>query len=380
VPEVLHPQYGPALRVITHLENRGYGGTLRSGFAAAKMEFVFCTEGDASMTRRAARLLELAGASTGLVNGYKLERNDPRHCIWMGNVYNFYARLCFASTFAISIAITADRRSLVESIHLDSGTICVELVRKLALIGCEVAEVGVNHYPRLYGRSQLFSGAVARSDRQAASAAVSKAGGFEIEMTKFPMVNLRPMLTATEAAWRRNLDRLFESLQLVLSEHAAAFERELAAALGAKYAVGVGSGTAAIDLSIRAAPKSPCRDLAVHRPGRGGSGMPAAARRCRSRHAAAGCRRRPARRDRLRTLLAGNMASRLACTNPPLHLQPPFPRLVRSAAICPWRSVPAARSCHCRYGPAIAESMVEEVAARGRVLRLRQLDLDVARS
>ena len=40
VPEGLHPQYGPALRVITHLENRGYGGTLRGGFAAAKKEFV----------------------------------------------------------------------------------------------------------------------------------------------------------------------------------------------------------------------------------------------------------------------------------------------------------------------------------------------------
>ena len=168
-------------------------------------------------------------------------------------------------------------------------------MRKLELSGCEVAEAGVNHYPLLYGRSQLFSGAVARSDFLAASTAVGKAGGLEIEMTKFPMVNLRPMLAAAEAAWRRNLDRLFESLQLVLSEHATAFERELAAALGAKYAVGLGSGTAAIELNIGAAPKSSCRDLAVHRPGRGGSGMPAAARRCRSRHAAAGCRRRSAR-------------------------------------------------------------------------------------
>ena len=37
-----------------------------------------------------------------------------------------------------------------------SGTICVELVRKLELTGCEVEEVGVHHYPRLHGRSQFF--------------------------------------------------------------------------------------------------------------------------------------------------------------------------------------------------------------------------------
>ena len=37
-----------------------------------------------------------------------------------------------------------------------SGTICVELVRKLEMTGCEVVETGVHHYPRLYGKSQFF--------------------------------------------------------------------------------------------------------------------------------------------------------------------------------------------------------------------------------
>jgi hypothetical protein len=50
------------------------------------------------------------------------------------------------------------RRSVLERIHLTStsGTICVELVRKLELSGCEVKEIGVHHYPRLYGSSQFF--------------------------------------------------------------------------------------------------------------------------------------------------------------------------------------------------------------------------------
>ena len=66
-------------------------------------------------------------------------------------------------------------------------------------------------------------------------------------------VDLRPMLAATEPAWRANLERLFERMQFILGEQVDAFERELAAALGARFAVTAGSGTAAIELGIRAA-------------------------------------------------------------------------------------------------------------------------------
>lgn len=66
------------------------------------------------------------------------------------------------------------------------------------------------------------------------------------------MVDLRSMLAATEPAWRANLDRLFERRQFVLGEQAAAFEEELAADWGARFAVAVGSGTAALELSLRA--------------------------------------------------------------------------------------------------------------------------------
>jgi len=69
---------------------------------------------------------------------------------------------------------------------------------------------------------------------------------------KIPMVDLRPVLEATEAAWRANLARLFDRMHFILGEQVAAFEAELAVAFGAKYAVAVGSGTAAIELGLRA--------------------------------------------------------------------------------------------------------------------------------
>jgi glycosyltransferase involved in cell wall biosynthesis len=150
----------PSLSVLTHAHNRGYGGALRSGFAAAQKEFVFYTDGDGQYdVGELPRLLELAGPATGLVNGYKLERHDPRHRVWIGSAYNFCARLLFRIRIRdIDCDYRLIRRALLEKIHLTStsGTICVELVRKLELSGCQVMEVGVQHYPRLHGRSQFF--------------------------------------------------------------------------------------------------------------------------------------------------------------------------------------------------------------------------------
>jgi glycosyltransferase involved in cell wall biosynthesis len=156
----LRRAYAPHLRVITHPENRGYGGALRSGLAAARKEFVFYTDGDGQYdVGELPALLALAGPATGLVNGYKLERQDPLHRIWIGRMYNFCARLLFRIRIRdIDCDYRLIRRTLLDKIHLTStsGTICVELVRKLELSGSEVKEVGVHHYPRLYGRSQFF--------------------------------------------------------------------------------------------------------------------------------------------------------------------------------------------------------------------------------
>ncbi|MCC6391326.1 MAG: glycosyltransferase family 2 protein [Bryobacterales bacterium] len=152
--------YGGCLRVVTHAANRGYGGALRSGFAAARKDLVFYTDGDGQYDpRELINLYARLRPGVGFVNGFKLERNDPRHRIVIGNVYNRFARMLFGVRIRdIDCDFRLIRRELLQSLNLvsTSGTICVELVRKLELSGCAVAEVGVRHYPRLHGRSQFF--------------------------------------------------------------------------------------------------------------------------------------------------------------------------------------------------------------------------------
>ena len=160
VLEQLRALHGPRLRVITHLQNRGYGAALRSGFAAARKHLVFYTDGDGQYdVRELPALLARLGPYTGFVNGYKLERHDPLHRVWIGKAYNRFARFLFGIQLRdIDCDYRLIRRELIEQMSLEStsGTVCIELVRQLEMSGWESAEVGVHHYPRLHGRSQFF--------------------------------------------------------------------------------------------------------------------------------------------------------------------------------------------------------------------------------
>lgn len=66
-----------------------------------------------------------------------------------------------------------------------------------------------------------------------------------------PPVNFTPILLETEAAWKAHLDELFSRPHFILGPQLAAFEREWAAYLQTKFAVGVANGTDAIELSLR---------------------------------------------------------------------------------------------------------------------------------
>ena len=160
VLNALATRFAPHMRVVTHEVNRGYGGALRSGFEAATKDLVFYTDGDGQYdVRELHKLLDLMTPATGLVNGYKLERNDPQHRIFIGTVYNAFARTLFRIKIKdVDCDFRLVRRDIVNRLNLTStsGTICVELVRKLELSGCQVVETGVHHYRRLHGRSQFF--------------------------------------------------------------------------------------------------------------------------------------------------------------------------------------------------------------------------------
>src|SRR4029453_7497311 len=86
----------PQVRVVHHERNRGYGGALRSGFAAATRDLVFYTDGDAQYDPAEMEALWQAfHDGVDLVKGYKISRSDPLHRIIIGRIYHHTVKLLF---------------------------------------------------------------------------------------------------------------------------------------------------------------------------------------------------------------------------------------------------------------------------------------------
>jgi len=161
VLEELARVYPHQVRVVQHAGNRGYGGALRSGFANARKEWVFYTDGDAQYDPHELRdLVAALREDVDVVNGYKIARNDPLHRILIGRVYHHVVRLAFGFKLRdVDCDFRLIRRSVFDQINLesDSGTICLEMVKKFQDAGLRFVEVPVHHYHRAYGKSQFFN-------------------------------------------------------------------------------------------------------------------------------------------------------------------------------------------------------------------------------
>ncbi|MGB9722583.1 MAG: glycosyltransferase family 2 protein [Chloroflexia bacterium] len=159
--EELERVYPGEVRVIRHEKNRGYGGALRSGFAAATKEWVFYTDGDAQYDPRELKNLVAAlKEGVDVVNGYKIDRSDPLIRKIIGRIYHYTVKFLFGFRLRdVDCDFRLIRRSIFDRITLESnhGTICLEMVKKMQDAGFRFVEVPVHHYHRAYGRSQFFN-------------------------------------------------------------------------------------------------------------------------------------------------------------------------------------------------------------------------------
>lgn len=151
----------PQVSVLYHPKNRGYGGALRSGFAAATREWIFYTDGDAQYdVRELELLLKHAGADVDVVQGYKITRSDPLHRKLIGRIYHYVVKTAFSLKLRdVDCDFRLIRRSVFDTVHLesDSGVICAEMMMKIQRGGFRVVEVPVHHFERAHGKSQFFN-------------------------------------------------------------------------------------------------------------------------------------------------------------------------------------------------------------------------------
>ena len=156
VAERLAHQHSGIVRVVRHDVNRGYGGALRSGFAAARYNYLAYTDGDRQFrVADLARLVERAEATQSpVVLGYRLQRADPPLRLVYASIYRVANRVWFGLNVRdVDCAAKLFRRDALKriNVHSDGAFFSAELLIRLRLAGVSIAEVGVPHYPRTAG-------------------------------------------------------------------------------------------------------------------------------------------------------------------------------------------------------------------------------------
>ena len=146
------------IRSIHHPKNLGYGEALKSGFYGAKYDTIVYTDGDGQFDfSQIDKFLEKI-ETNDVVIGYRIKRQDPFFRILFAKGWGlalfFFFRLQLKD---VDCGFKMIKRSVLQKIdHLQSqrgAMINAELAIKAKKGGFKVTQVGVNHYPRLAGRS-----------------------------------------------------------------------------------------------------------------------------------------------------------------------------------------------------------------------------------
>ena len=146
----------PRVRVVHHPRNRGYGGALRSGFAAATGDYVMFMDSDRQFDIADLRLLAPFVGDFDIVAGFRLERSDPMHRRVLAETFNVVVRVLFGVHLRdIDCAFKVFRGDLLRSLDLSApgALINTEIQAKARRQGARLIQVGVRHYPRVAGRA-----------------------------------------------------------------------------------------------------------------------------------------------------------------------------------------------------------------------------------
>ena len=145
----------PAVRVIVHESNRGYGAALRSGIAAARQPWVLLTDGDGQFDLSQLDDFLPYAADHDVLLGHREVRRDPLVRRITAHAWNVLVRAVFGLRVRdVDCAFKLIRRDrLVDLPLVSSGAmISTELLVRLLGDGARLKQLVVRHRPRTAGR------------------------------------------------------------------------------------------------------------------------------------------------------------------------------------------------------------------------------------
>jgi glycosyltransferase involved in cell wall biosynthesis len=146
----------PNFRLVEHHPNRGYGGSLKAGFAAATKDLVAFFPADKQFVFSEIRQLLERIDEADVVSGYRANRQDPfiRRLNAFG--WNTLIRLLFGHLcHDIDCGFKLFRREILDHVTIvsDGAMIDTEFLAGAKARGYRIAEVPVTHLPRVAGEA-----------------------------------------------------------------------------------------------------------------------------------------------------------------------------------------------------------------------------------
>src|SRR5512144_85517 len=113
----------PNFRLVEHFPNRGYGGALKAGFAAATKDLIAFTPADQQFVfSEIQRLLDKLTPDMTLVSGWRVNRQDPLIRRLNGMGWNLVVRILFGKLIHdIDCGFKVFRREVLSHIHVESN-------------------------------------------------------------------------------------------------------------------------------------------------------------------------------------------------------------------------------------------------------------------
>jgi glycosyltransferase involved in cell wall biosynthesis len=142
------------IRVIHHETNRGYGAALRSGFEAARYDWVFFTDGDLQFKLAQIKKFVQYSDRFSVVIGYRRSRADGGIRAANARIFKLYIDILFRLHVTdIDCAFKLLKRSVLQQVKLEStgAFTSSELLYKLKKHGVIWKQLPVDHLPRQFG-------------------------------------------------------------------------------------------------------------------------------------------------------------------------------------------------------------------------------------
>jgi glycosyltransferase involved in cell wall biosynthesis len=150
----------PEVRVVHHPKNLGYGAAVRSGIEASRYEIVCMTDGDDEYEVEDFRKLLKLRQHYDLIITFRYRKIYSSSRIFVSWFYNIVLRFLFRTPFRdVSTGLRLVRRAVLQDVELESTSpfIGAELAIKTMLKGYRVGEVGIQTFPRSFGRGSSTS-------------------------------------------------------------------------------------------------------------------------------------------------------------------------------------------------------------------------------